>query len=802
VNGGVTLTLWNLVVKFSQTGDLQHVLSVGGTLVVRLGGLQSNDTFHWQLTSTGRVDLEHTNVSDAGSGATAGMDILGGSNNIVSYSRISGSRVRMLGGRNDYFGYNNFSAYDDSATGNNGVLWLGSNSTLEHNSFWDVTVGTQALIFIFENWGNINIFANDFKYRANGSNAMGVEVRDMSPDFISVKPTGYLVTETWNNLTITYWGGGTNDIPFDNEYSERLYIAYNHVSGLTDGCLQGGGLTNSLMERNVCKGSGIGGSFGIYDYIYDNAHNVFRNNTFDNYENGLEFQTGNIIVTDNTFTNLTGTGVYICPNAPCAGSTANTSNNAWYNNTFTFTSGGYLTHMSPSNAFYNTFLGHGASAWTDGTNSHPVNGDWLFFANGPVTHVEFADRSDGHRTLKLTSGGRTYWDQESLPGVTDDASLAVDGTLDNQGSVYGSTVLKALEPDGSTSLDVVGTGATTFTVRGFAANYTYNMSLRNRSTGVYRNGTLSTDASGFAQQSVDFGASLTGYSVVFWGSFPTPPTDTTPPNSITDLRATATGARYVVLQWTAPGNNGTVGRASQYDLRYSTSGPLNDTTFGQATQVPISAPGLSGSTETFNLTGLSPGTSYWIALRTADSVPNWSPVSNDVDVATASLPRPAVLFASLNPSGTSIEIAFSSPMNRSSVEGAIAFSDPIVYHVVWADDRHLQVVLDESLVPGVQYRLTLSTSAADQDGLALGAPFTYTFTAPEPTPMTGASGDVWVGLATALGGSIIVLLLVIFQDRVVADVGRGIRRLRRSDRRPPKRPPRPPKNPEAKPPRD
>ncbi|HYM38857.1 MAG TPA: hypothetical protein VEY12_01760, partial [Thermoplasmata archaeon] len=268
MNGGVTLTLWNLVVKFSQTADLQHVLSVGGTLVVRGGGLGSNDAFHWSLISTGRVDLERTNVSNAGSGTTAGLDILGGSNNIVAYSRLSGLRLRMLSNHNDYFGYNNVSNYDDSVT-NLHVLQVGANSTVEHNAFWNVTSGQQSIILSYQNWGNVVIFANDIKYRTNGNNAMGIEIVHLSSTDTTVKPAGYLVTETWNNLTIYYRSAGTNDIPFDNEYSERLYIAYNHVSGLTDGCLQGGGLTNSLMEHNTCKGSGIGGSFGIYDYISD-----------------------------------------------------------------------------------------------------------------------------------------------------------------------------------------------------------------------------------------------------------------------------------------------------------------------------------------------------------------------------------------------------------------------------------------------------------------------------------------------------------------------------------------------------
>ncbi|HYM40380.1 MAG TPA: Ig-like domain-containing protein, partial [Thermoplasmata archaeon] len=520
---------------------------------------------------------------------------------------------------------------------------------------------------------------------------------------------------------------------------------------------------------------------------------VFRSNTFDNYASGLEFQTGGVTVTGNAFTNLTEAGVWICPNNPaCAGSSANTSNNVWYNNTFTFISGGYLTHMSLSNAFYNTFLGHGASQWTDGTNTYPVYGDWLFFANGPIQELAFADRPDGHRTLSLTTGGRTYGDQESLAGVTDSAALTVDGTLDYRGSVYGNTVLGALNPRGTTSLDVAGMGTTTFTIQGFAAGYVYNVSVRELSTGVYRNGTLSTDGSGFAQFSVDFGATMATYSVTLWGSFPAPPGDTTPPAQVTDVRASVTGPSYAVLQWTAPGNNGTVGRASQYDLRYSTSGPLTNATLDQGTKVATPAPGVSGSEETLNVTGLQPDTTYWFALRTADNVPNWSPISNNLKIVTSPSTRPTVQSAGLDLTAGAIDLLFSSPMNRSSVEGAIRISNAISYHAVWVDDRHLRIVLDEPLGPGLQYTLTVAANATDRNGLALGTPFTYTFTGAQAGRSTNPAWDPWVGLAIALGLSAILVLFVIFRDRAIAGLGKGIHRMVRTVRRPPKKPPRPP----------
>lgn len=117
-----------------------------------------------------------------------------------------------------------------------------------------------------------------------------------------------------------------------------------------------------------------------------------------------------------------------------------------------------------------------------------------------------------------------------------------------------------------------------------------------------------------------------------------PPADTTPPAQVTDLQTTSVGATAVALRWTAPGNNGTTGQATQYDLRYNTLGPLDDTNFTSGVRVPTPAPSPAGTTETLSVTGLTPATDYWFALRTADAVPNWSPVSNDAVTTTASPP--------------------------------------------------------------------------------------------------------------------------------------------------------------------
>lgn len=91
---------------------------------------------------------------------------------------------------------------------------------------------------------------------------------------------------------------------------------------------------------------------------------------------------------------------------------------------------------------------------------------------------------------------------------------------------------------------------------------------------------------------------------------------------------TSSATADVTLSWTAPGNNGMVGKATQYDLRYSTV-PITDANWAQATKVTnLPAPRSAGSQETFKVSGLLPSTTYYFSLKTADARPNWSILSN------------------------------------------------------------------------------------------------------------------------------------------------------------------------------
>ena len=95
----------------------------------------------------------------------------------------------------------------------------------------------------------------------------------------------------------------------------------------------------------------------------------------------------------------------------------------------------------------------------------------------------------------------------------------------------------------------------------------------------------------------------------------------------------------VVLQWTAPGDDGTSGRASAYDIRYRTtaiSGTDTTTWWNGATQVsgePL--PGNVGASDSMRVRGLAPVTTYYFMIRTGDEVPNWSGYSNLAQKSTS-----------------------------------------------------------------------------------------------------------------------------------------------------------------------
>lgn len=84
----------------------------------------------------------------------------------------------------------------------------------------------------------------------------------------------------------------------------------------------------------------------------------------------------------------------------------------------------------------------------------------------------------------------------------------------------------------------------------------------------------------------------------------------------------------LVIVWTAPGDDGTIGRATSYELRMSTD-PISDANYAAATQLGgMPNPANAGTRQRTVVRGLTRGTTYYFALKSTDDVGNISSISN------------------------------------------------------------------------------------------------------------------------------------------------------------------------------
>ena len=104
--------------------------------------------------------------------------------------------------------------------------------------------------------------------------------------------------------------------------------------------------------------------------------------------------------------------------------------------------------------------------------------------------------------------------------------------------------------------------------------------------------------------------------------------ETIAPEAVSDLSAESIDDGMFRVTWTAPGDDGTVGNASTYDIRCSTS-RITDANWDSADQVGgEGTPNPPGTPDTMVVSGLQSGTDYFFAMKTGDEVPNWSEISN------------------------------------------------------------------------------------------------------------------------------------------------------------------------------
>ncbi len=180
-------------------------------------------------------------------------------------------------------------------------------------------------------------------------------------------------------------------------------------------------------------------------------------------------------------------------------------------------------------------------------------------------------------------------------------------------------------------------------------------------------------------------------------------------------RACAQGPDSVTVRWTAPGDDGRIGTASVYQLRFSDS-PIDAGNFAAAILVAAtSAPRPAGSSESVTVRGLVRGTPYWFAIRTQDDAGNWSGLSNvlmwDWNLDTAPPAAPGGLTAGYE--GKSVRVQWSpnaeADLAGYSVYRALSASGP--YAELTTGLVTSNVFVDDAVPDGAEnlwYRVTAS----------------------------------------------------------------------------------------------
>lgn len=119
--------------------------------------------------------------------------------------------------------------------------------------------------------------------------------------------------------------------------------------------------------------------------------------------------------------------------------------------------------------------------------------------------------------------------------------------------------------------------------------------------------------------------------------------DVTPPAAIANLAITGSTGTTLALGWTAPGDDGSTGTASSYDIRYSTTAITNGNWASATTVAGEPVPTAAGTPQTFIITGLSPSQTYYVAVRATDDRANVSALSNVPSGTTLDTVPPAAV---------------------------------------------------------------------------------------------------------------------------------------------------------------
>lgn len=247
-------------------------------------------------------------------------------------------------------------------------------------------------------------------------------------------------------------------------------------------------------------------------------------------------------------------------------------------------------------------------SWSGGSPTASASGTRAgIFANYCGSGFEFTVPADtGTRTLKLHVG--VYRAQGALEAWLSDSSAPR----------WRSTALS--------NVSGVTAGVYTLTYQAGAPGQT----LRVRWITAHNFGSNSTpnygDIGNVALQAITLSGSAPG--------------DTTPPAAVGGLNDTgAITTTSVGLTWTAPGDDGTVGTATSYLVRYAAGGVITSDAGWNAATVVAGAPTpqVAGTTQGMTVGGLAPDTLYGFAVRAVDEAGNLGALSGACSARTLAI---------------------------------------------------------------------------------------------------------------------------------------------------------------------
>ena len=203
----------------------------------------------------------------------------------------------------------------------------------------------------------------------------------------------------------------------------------------------------------------------------------------------------------------------------------------------------------------------------------------------------------------------------STPPVT----LTLSGIAAGNVTAQGATITWNTNVAADTRVEYGLTTAYGSLITGAANTTAHTVTLSGLSAGTqYQYRVRSTDAS--SNEAISTNRTFTTSAPVV--------VDTIPPSTISTLTASSPTQSSVSLTWNAPGNDGAVGTAASYEVRYM-PGTMTSGTFTSGTLASgLPTPATAGSIQSYTLVGLTPSTAYSVAIRARDAAGNIGSISN------------------------------------------------------------------------------------------------------------------------------------------------------------------------------